>query len=1393
MSSEGLGAPPARAGGAEALAVVVTAGVTPYLRRTLRALARQTVAPEATIVVDVASRHNGLGDGTPVEEIVAASALGARTRVRVVRVPDARGFGEAVRRGLALYAELTGPAGSSSRRLSPSSGKRRDAARSNRPKRSYDEAGSKSRASGRTGGQNGQNMGAEGWLWLLHDDVAPAPGCLEALLSAVAEARSAALVGPKQVDWDDPEQLLEVGLRTTASARRSNDVVAGEIDQGQHDDRSDVLAVGTAGALVDRAVWEELDGTSPEFPVFNDGLELSRAIRLAGHRVVVVPQAVIQHRRASYLGLRPSQRSASRRSAVGEQPSAPQVHADDPDPDRSFRARRTAQLTAWATFSHRPIALLLIWFLVLGIVRAGARLLTKSPPLARAELGAALAVASRGGAVRRGRKRLAAHATVRRSVLTRLYVDASDIRSVRRDRLRQERERVARAAAPSELELRELAALARRRRIVLAGVLLVAVVVAGVGLSSLLVTGTVTGGATVGLTATGRSLWSAAWATWAASSDGYTAVANPLLALLALPVAVAGHVGLDGDGLVRLLFLAAVPLAALGAWFAAGTATRRTSLRAWAALTWALAPALLLAIGQGRLTAVLVHLTLPWALTALARAVGADRRDVVLSGMVDAHHATETEKADLDRFASERIEDLAALADDDGDGAGGAGGAGDTGDAAAVDGVDADQAAEGGNGSEPASDTRADGDSRGSTNSDDSDDSDDSGEPGDEASNAAAVPRERAIALARIVEDNDAEFGAAASQDDEVDEQASEAADSSSVTPGDESHGSGDSNDDDGDGDSTAWATGTTGATGPLGSVGSSVGDGRGAAGTAATAATESYGPGSPTAAAVAGIFLTLIVAAAPSTAAVVVGCLLVLMVMLRRSALRLVLTLLPVVATAAPAWWRAARLASAEGPTAGLRYLLADAGGPVAVPAPSAIDTLLGMPVDITALIANPTLVLVSKAMLAILPVTALCGLLATGRRGHRARAGALGALGGLGLALLAVRATTAIGTLPDGTGSVTVTGWAGTGITLLTAGLLAAGLAGADGIRAGLVRHDTHEAVWRRFVLTAVTLVGLVVPLAVGAGWAWTAHTSTGLGADATVMALQPGVQRVPVIAKEIQRSASAGRVLALSSTPEGLAVRTWRGAGTQLTDVVPDVLAPQLRSRLPEAAGDADPSAATSPAPAGKTLSLEPTDPADVELADIVTRATAGQDEHAADDLAAHGIAVVLLADAPGDEATALARAGLESTPGLDQLTRTAAGTSWRVGPSGATEAARATLVDADGTATTLATSADAGTVVTADVPAATDGQSRTVVLAERADAGWSAKLNDSPLDPIDVQDATGSWRQAFSMPPGGGELVVSHQSTAGTVAARLIWAAWAITVLAALPLRRRRTIA
>ncbi|WP_257210689.1 hypothetical protein [Actinomyces ruminis] len=92
-----------------------------------------------------------------------------------------------------------------------------------------------------------------------------------------------------------------------------------------------------------------------------------------------------------------------------------------------------------------------------------------------------------------------------------------------------------------------MAALTRRRRLTLVGTLIVAGAFAAVGLSQVLVTRTVTGAALPGLGANGRDLWDAAWSTWATSADGYPAVLNPLLAALALPVAIGSWGGLDGD------------------------------------------------------------------------------------------------------------------------------------------------------------------------------------------------------------------------------------------------------------------------------------------------------------------------------------------------------------------------------------------------------------------------------------------------------------------------------------------------------------------------------------------------------------------------------------------------------------------------------------------------------------------------------------------------------------------------------------------------------------------------------------------------------------------------------------------------------------------------------
>ena len=1385
MTSAAPSAAHASALGLQTFAVVVSCGVTPYLDRTLRAVAAQTRPPEVVLLIDAASRANGLGDGTPVEDAVAASGLDAVADVRVVRTPEATTFLAAVRQGLNRYAELVA-AGERRRTRGPrsiggslgDSGDRPGEKGPRTPPRGARSPITRAEALAQSDGESdGPTPGS--WIWLLHDDSAPEPTCLAELRAVVANTRTVAMAGPKQVDWDRPEELLEVGLRTTGSARRANDIVEGEIDQGQYDSRSDVLAVGTAGALVRRSAWSALDALSDDIGPFGDGLAISRALRLAGHRVVVVPRARIRHRRASYLGLRPRFHTAAPRSAGGGgERREPVVGEPAPDVERSFRARRTAQLRSWAILSPRPLALLLPWILVLGLIRAAWRLLSKTPGLARDELAAAGAVSGADRRLRAERRRLDELAAVPRSVVAELYVPASEIRAGRRDRVRQERERAARAAAPSELELRELAILTRRRRRMLAASVALAAVIGLVGTSGILIARAVTGGALPLLDLTWRQLWEAAWSTWSGSGDGYPGTLNPLLAVLTPLLALGSLVGLDGGALVHLLVILAVPLAAAGAWYAAGTVTRRTTLRAWAALVWAGAPALLLALGQGRLAPVLVHLTLPWALTALARAVGVDRRDTVLSGLVGARHLTREQRDETDRLASERLDDLGRPDEEDAadDAAPAAGAAGpapaaeadaeEGADAEAVDteGVDAAEADAPGTGPRADSDTER-------INAADA--------PGAEEGADADPARAACAAVVPSPGEVVSSPGEAVSSPEEPDPTAAEedsgdagreAAAGAATGPADDSADNETAHDDPAEQKAAAAAAD----------------DDRGLHPSARAAAAEHCGPGSPTAAALAGLLLGVVVAAAPSSALVIVPVLVLVLLAARGSRARLMLTLVPVAVTAAPACWHAWRLIALTGSWhGGLRYLLTDPGLPVAVPGPSGVETLLGLPVSLEALLAGTALAQAPRFAvligLAVVPVLAAAGLLTRGRRGRRARTGALLALGGLALALLAARHVTGLGAAVDSTGVRLATGWAGTGISLALAGMLASALTAGDAVRVGLVRYSFG---WRHLSTVGVGLVAVLVPVLVGGTWAAAAAGSTGEGAGALVMALRPASQQVPVIAGELERAPTAGRVLVLTPTSEGMALRLWRGRGTQLTDVIPDVLFAQLADRT---TGWSDARLrGGSAARDGTDAAIDLGDAADADLADVVARAVTGQDERVATDLAAHGIAVVLLTDRAGEKA-ASARAGLDATPGLEPLAQTVVGTSWRVGPSQPGDVARLTLVSADGAVTAVPSGAGrvSTTIETADAP-------RTLVLAERADPGWRATLDGAPLSAAAPPD--GAWRQAFAVPAGaGGELVIEHRSAPATAMTRVIWIVWALTILWALPLRGRRSVA
>ncbi|WP_418276163.1 glycosyltransferase [Isoptericola jiangsuensis] len=540
-------------------AVVVTQGRTPFLQTTLDALAAQDRVPDEVLVVDV--------DAAPSTGTHQELRLGER---RFVGAAGARSLGEAVDRAL--------------------------------------------RAVGATEAT---------WLWILHDDSAPAPDALAHLLRAVEHSSAVAVAGCKQRRWlldDDgepvlpdptrPGLLIEVGYWESPLGRRMTGIDDSEIDQGQHDAREDVLAVGLAGALVRRTVWTELGGTDPELGRFGDSLDLCRRARLAGHRVVVVADAVVHHAQASLRGLREGRATGTRSSQY---------------------ARRRSQLYARLVGLPLPLVpVAMVAMLVWAPFAAAYRLALKRPAQARDELVAPFVTVLRLVPLVRGRRRAARTRTAPRSVLRPLRATWRQVATDRRDTRLTRSEAQRGQRGPTDLERSALARLARRRRTALGLVLLVVVGVAVAAFGSwqgvLADGGRVVGGALLPAPATFGEAAEAATSGWVRDALGTGAPADPLLVVL---TALTGLVGGSVQTAVNLLVVAALPLAALGGWFAAGVVNRSVWARAGAALVWAASPVLLVSLQTGRLGAVVAHLVLPWVLVAVVRTVGVQARDAV--------------------------------------------------------------------------------------------------------------------------------------------------------------------------------------------------------------------------------------------------------------------------------------------------------------------------------------------------------------------------------------------------------------------------------------------------------------------------------------------------------------------------------------------------------------------------------------------------------------------------------------------------------------------------------------------------------------------------------------------------------------------------------------------
>ncbi|MBE8517456.1 glycosyltransferase family 2 protein [Amycolatopsis sp. H6(2020)] len=504
------------------------------------------------------------------------------------------------------------------------------------------------------------------WLWLLHDDCAPDPDCLEQLLQTATKEPSATVLGSLGLDWTDPRLIVEAGLSTDASGHRQQVATSGE-------DPVEVLAVPSAGSLVRRDAWDALGGFDPDFPLLREDLDFGWRANAAGGVVLSVPLARVRHARAVTTGRRPAD------ALPGALPAANRAHGL-----RVFLVN-CSPFSFWLGMIRLPL---------LAVLRALAFVLLRRTGEARAEFAAvAYLLSGRGGlrAARARRRRNPRPGTVRglftgRGTRLRNAVRAGVVGLVRRGvendvalgRVPETVETESAWVTPEALDAREnrpvgpdalpagalrgvgsrgsglrrpgtLVAVALpetpapvaedapeteepepelvfvevNRRRVLAATIFAPPVVLLVVLTAL---GLVVNRARLGLDLFGGKLlpvgglgelWTSYLTPWHAIAGGTGAPASATLPVLGTLGAVFAPIG-GPAALVAILLIGDIPLSALSAY----AATRRLRVRRWVravvAATYSLLPAATAGVAQGRLDVVVVHLVLPLVAAGIA-------------------------------------------------------------------------------------------------------------------------------------------------------------------------------------------------------------------------------------------------------------------------------------------------------------------------------------------------------------------------------------------------------------------------------------------------------------------------------------------------------------------------------------------------------------------------------------------------------------------------------------------------------------------------------------------------------------------------------------------------------------------------------------------------------
>lgn len=151
----------------------------------------------------------------------------------------------------------------------------------------------------------GNNAGARvaqatEFLAFLNNDTEVERGWLAALIAALERTPEAAMAAAHIVRFDPPGIIDSAGdgyLRAGGAFKRHHD----EPERGP-EPAGDPFGVCGAACLVRRAAFEALGGFDERFFMVYEDVDLSYRARLAGHRIIYVPEARVRHAGSASLG-----------------------------------------------------------------------------------------------------------------------------------------------------------------------------------------------------------------------------------------------------------------------------------------------------------------------------------------------------------------------------------------------------------------------------------------------------------------------------------------------------------------------------------------------------------------------------------------------------------------------------------------------------------------------------------------------------------------------------------------------------------------------------------------------------------------------------------------------------------------------------------------------------------------------------------------------------------------------------------------------------------------------------------------------------------------------------------------------------------------------------------